>query len=340
MNEMYTQLFSGRTARWMQFLAAAFVAIATSAAFGATDDANGAPRALSFQVHDPEQANERRLALVVGNSSYVNAPLANPANDGRAMAAKLRQLGFEVMERENATREDMVRLSREFGNRLKLGGVGVFYYAGHGVQLNGINYLLPVDSDIQDETELQTRAYDVNEILNKMDSAKNRLNIVILDACRNNPLMRATRSDIHGLATMQQGTGTIVAYATQPGATAADGPVGGNSLYTQQLLLALSQPGLKVEDVFKQVRMEVFRRSGGTQTPWENSSLIGEFYFNRGAGGGQAMPVEASSGGPIQLATASEPRAAGSMMHESRGSLVLVPRTLLDSYQLASNLSM
>jgi len=323
----------------MQFLAAAFVAIATSAAFGATDDANGAPRALSFQVHDPEQANERRLALVVGNSSYVNAPLANPANDGRAMAAKLRQLGFEVMERENATREDMVRLSREFGNRLKLGGVGVFYYAGHGVQLNGINYLLPVDSDIQDETELQTRAYDVNEILNKMDSAKNRLNIVILDACRNNPLMRATRSDIHGLATMQQGTGTIVAYATQPGATAADGPVGGNSLYTQQLLLALSQPGLKVEDVFKQVRMEVFRRSGGTQTPWENSSLIGEFYFNRGAGGGQPMSADAGAQPPIQLATASEPRAAG-IMHEQRASLVLVPRSLLDSYQLASNLSM
>jgi WD40 repeat protein len=313
---------------------------AGTGAYGATDDSNGAPRALSFQIHDPEQASERRLALVLGNSGYTNAPLGNPANDARAMSAKLRQLGFEVMEKENATREDMVRLSREFGNRLKLGGVGVFYYAGHGVQLNGINYLLPVDSDIQDETELQTRAYDINEMLNKMDSAKNRLNIVILDACRNNPLVRATRSDVRGLATMQQGTGTIVAYATQPGATAADGPVGGNSLYTQQLLLALSQPGLRVEDVFKQVRMEVYRRSAGAQTPWENSSLIGEFYFNRGAGG-QAMPAEAgATAGPIQVATASEPRAASLSPREVPVSMVLVPRRLLDSYQLASNLSM
>ena len=324
----------------LQLSVACGVIGASTVAYGATDDSNGAPRALSFQIHDPEQASERRLALVLGNSGYANAPLANPANDARAMSAKLRQLGFEVMEKENATREDMVRLSREFGNRLKLGGVGVFYYAGHGVQLNGINYLLPVDSDIQDETELQTRAYDINEMLNKMDSAKNRLNIVILDACRNNPLMRATRSDLHGLATMQQGTGTIVAYATQPGATAADGPVGGNSLYTQQLLLALSQPGLRVEDVFKQVRMEVYRRSAGAQTPWENSSLIGEFYFNRGAGG-QAVPVEAGAApAPIQVATASEPRAASLSRREVPVNMVLVPRRLLDSYQLASNLSM
>jgi WD40 repeat protein len=349
---MQMHLSFGPVARRMSWLRCVTLGLQLSAAvcclvgggagaYAATDDSNGAPRALSFQVHDPEQASERRLALVLGNSSYANAPLGNPANDARAMSAKLRQLGFEVMEKENATREDMVRLSREFGNRLKLGGVGVFYYAGHGVQLNGINYLLPVDSDIQDETELQSRAYDINEMLNKMDSAKNRLNVVILDACRNNPLMRATRSDLHGLATMQQGTGTIVAYATQPGATAADGPVGGNSLYTQQLLLALSQPGLRVEDVFKQVRMEVYRRSAGAQTPWENSSLIGEFYFNRGAGG-QAAPLEAGgpARAPIQLASVSEPRAASLSPREAPANMVLVPRRLLDSYQLASNLSM
>src|SRR6185312_8436084 len=215
---------------------------------------------------------------------------------------------------------------------LKLGGVGVFYYAGHGVQLNGINYLLPVDSDIQDETELQTRSYDINEMLNKMDSAKNRLNIIILDACRNNPLLRSTRSASNGLATMQQGTGTIVAYATQPGATAADGPMGGNSLYTQQLLLALSQPGLRVEDVFKQVRMEVYRRSSGAQTPWENSSLIGEFFFNRGAGGDATPPVEAGRSAPIQLATISQAPPAG-LARELHANPVLIPRRLLDSYQ-------
>jgi uncharacterized caspase-like protein/WD40 repeat protein len=325
-------------ALYVRFTAACATVAAASTAYGAADDeTNGPPRALSFQVHDPEQASERRLALVIGNSTYSNAPLANPSNDARAMATKLRQVGFEVIEKENATREDMVHASREFGNRLKLGGVGVFYYAGHGVQLNGVNYLLPVDSDIQDETELQSRAYDINEMLNKMDSAKNRLNVIILDACRNNPLVRATRSDTRGLATMQQGTGTIVAYATQPGATAADGPAGGNSLYTQQLLLALSQPGLRVEDVFKQVRMEVYRRSGGTQTPWENSSLIGEFYFNRGAGG-QAVPAEATRAA-VQMASVTDLRQTGAP-RELQANPVLVPRRLLDSYQLASNLSM
>jgi WD40 repeat protein len=313
--------------------------VASAADMPPPDNDNGAPRALTFQVHDPEQANERRLALVIGNSTYNSSPLANPANDGRAMATKLRQLGFEVMEKENASREDMIRMSREFGNRLKLGGVGVFYYAGHGIQVNGMNYLLPIDSDIQDETELQTRAYDVNEVLNKMDSAKNRLNIIILDACRNNPLLRSSRSALNGLATMQQGTGTIVAYATKPGATAADGPAGGNSLYTQQLLLALSQPGLKVEDVFKQVRMEVYRRSNGTQTPWENSSLIGEFYFNRG-GSGQALPAETmASRTAVQVASLTEPRPLG-VTRELQANPVLMPRRLLDSYQLAANLSM
>jgi WD40 repeat protein len=343
---MHIQPVSVRMTRWISWLRCIALGLQLSAAcsaaglaYGATDDPNGPPRALTFQVHDPEQVTERRLALILGNSTYANSPLANPSNDARAMSTKLRQLGFEVMEKENATREDMVRLSREFGNRLKLGGVGVFYYAGHGVQLNGINYLLPVDSDIQDETELQTRAYDINEMLNKMDSAKNRLNIVILDACRNNPLVRSTRSDLHGLATMQQGTGTIVAYATQPGATAADGPVGGNSLYTQQLLLALSQPGLRVEDVFKQVRMEVYRRSAGAQTPWENSSLIGEFYFNRGAGG-SAVPAEGPASAPIQVASLTETRQAGAARELMQPSPVLLPRRLLDSYQLASNLSM
>lgn len=299
----------------------------------ATDVPNGPPRSVSFPVRDPVLATERRLALVIGNSAYRNAPLANPANDARAMSTKLRQLGFEVMEKENASREDMVRLSREFGNHLKLGGVGVFYYAGHGVQFNNSNYLLPVDADIQDETELQSRAYDVTEMQSKMDSAKNRLNIIILDACRDDPILRSTRSVPHGLASMQQGAGTIIAYATQPGGTAADGAVGGNSLYTQQLLLALSQPGLPVEDVFKQVRMEVYRRSGGMQTPWESSSLIGEFYFNRGTGNpGAAEPT-------VQLATVTEPLPAGAA-RELVPAALLVPRRLIDSYQLASNFAL
>jgi WD40 repeat protein len=321
----------------------------------------GPPRAISFPVHDPLHAQqpqqarppqtpqaqqpqqalpeELRVALVIGNSTYKESPLPNPSNDARAMAAKLRELGFAVIEKQNATREDMATASREFGNRLKVGGVGLFYYAGHGVQLNGLNYLLPVDADIQDETELQTRGYDVNEILNKMDAAKNPLNIVILDACRNNPLPRTTRAVARGLATMQQGTGTIVAYATQPGATAADGPAGGNSLYTQQLLQALSQPGLKVEDVFKQVRMEVFRLSSGTQTPWENSSLVGEFYFNR-TPGGQPGQTDAGALARMPVPNLAEPRSLSSGTRNFQPSPVLVPRRLLDTYQLSSNVPM
>ena len=308
-----------------------------NSAEGTAPEDNGPPRAVSFQVHDPEQARESRVALVIGNGDYRDAPLANPTNDARAMAAKLRELGFAVIEKQNASRELMAQASREFGNRLKLGGVGVFYYAGHGVQLNGQNYLLPIDADIQDDTELQTRAYDVSEILNKMDAAKNRLNIIILDACRNNPLPKATRAIDRGLAAMQQGTGTIISYATQPGATAADGPAGGNSLYTQQLLLALSQPGLRVEDVFKQVRMEVFRRSGGMQTPWENSSLIGEFYFNRGTG---AAAEVADAGAAPQVQLASIPAQGLPTAGRNFQTAIMVPRKLLDTYQLASNLPM
>jgi WD40 repeat protein len=341
--------FLSRVILCVQLAAACCAATACSVAHAQED--NGASRSLSFQVHDPEAARERRLALIIGNAGYASAPLANPANDAVAMAAKLRGLGFEVMEKENATRDDMIRLSREFGNRLKLGGVGVFYYAGHGMQLNGVNYLLPVDSDVQDETELQSRAYDVNEMLAKMDAAKNRLNIIVLDACRNNPVARASRAVQYGLAAMQQGTGTIVAYATQPGATAADGAVGGNSLYTQQLLLALSQPGLKVEDVFKQVRAEVFRRSGGKQTPWENSSLIGEFYFNRG-GSAQVAGAEpetpARAAGEIVSTAAGDVRTAAVTPQLQpppppaplQANPVLVPRRLLDAYQLTTNISM
>lgn len=292
------------------------------------------------QTQQPQQPQleEQRVALIIGNSTYKQSPLANPSNDARAMALKLRELGFAVIEKQNATREDMANASREFGNRLKTGGVGLFYYAGHGVQLNGLNYLLPVDADIQDETELQTRGYDVSEILNKMDAAKNPLNIVILDACRNNPLPRSTRAVARGLATMQQGTGTIVAYATQPGATAADGPAGGNSLYTQQLLQALAQPGLKVEDVFKQVRMEVFRLSGGTQTPWENSSLVGEFYFN--LAGLPPGLADAGARARMSLVNIAEPRPVSTVARNYQPSPVLVPRRLLDTYQLTSNVPM
>lgn len=296
----------------------------------------GEPRALSVPVFDPSTGTENRLALVIGNSAYPNSPLTNPVNDARAMSAKLRELGFTVIEKLNVSRREIEQASRDFGNRLKLGGVGLFYFAGHGVQSSGSNFLLSVDSDIQDDSELQARAYNVSEILGKMDAAKNRLNVVILDACRNNPLLRTSRGTQKGLAMIQQGTGTIIGYATQPGATAADGPAGGNSLYTQQLLLALSQPGLRVEDVFKQVRVEVIRRSKGAQTPWENSSLVGEFYFNRGAKGAAVEPTLVADVPDEEYQDVSEQR----MVRKPSPPLVVIPRKVLETYQLAANMSM
>jgi WD40 repeat protein len=279
----------------------------------------------------PDTAPEERLALVIGNSSYRDTPLANPANDARAMAFKLKELGFRVIEKEDASLEEMRKSVRDFGNQIALGGVGLFYYAGHGVQSNGVNYLIPVDADIQDETELTSRAFAATEVLEKMDSAKNRINIVILDACNNNPLVRKIRSATNGLAIMQQGSGTIVEFATKPGSTAADGD-GSHGLYSDELLQALSQPGLSIEEVFKQVRMEVSRKSGGAQIPWENSSLLGEFYFNPlpgQEGPRQALIAPSRSFGqqPLPVTTKEALR-------------VLLPRRLLESYQLAANLAL
>jgi len=272
---------------------------------------------------------EQRLALIIGNSRYQKfALLRNPVNDAHAIAIKLRQLGFTVIEQENASREDMVRLGREFGNRLKLGGIGLFYYAGHGIQSSGVNYLVPVDADIQDEDELPSRTYDANELLGKMDAAKNRLNVVILDACRDNPFARTFRSSTRGLAQVQQGTGTIIAYSTQPGNTAADGS-SGYGLYTQELLNALSQPGLSIEEIFKRVRVEVTRNSGGRQVPWENSSLVGEFYFNPTPEQAAVMPAVAVNYAPTPVVSQARGLAAA-----------VVSRKLLDTYQLAANLPM
>jgi WD40 repeat protein len=271
--------------------------------------------------------HEQRLALVIGNSKYREAPLVNPANDARAVAVKLRELGFTVTERENASLEEMRKLVRDFGNQLTLGDVGLFYYAGHGIQSGGSNYLIPADADIQDETELAARAFTASEVIEKMDAAKNRINIVILDACRNNPLARKVRSAARGLAPMEQGSGMIIAFATKPGSTSGDGQ-GLHGLYTEQLLDALSQPGLSVEEVFKQVRMGVSQKSGGEQIPWENSSLLGEFYFN---------PTLEE-----QAKLASAPVLRPVVAQESLGrprelALVLVPRRLLESYQLTAN---
>ena len=222
---------------------------------------------------------EPRIALVIGNSTYRGAPLRNPVNDVRAMTRTLRELGFTVLAHENATKRTMETAVIEFGRRLAEGGVGFFFYAGHGLQVRGRNYLVPVDAEIDSEAATRIAAVDVDLLLEQMAEAKNRVNIVILDACRNNPFERRLRGASRGLAAVDAARGTLVAYATSPGSVAADGD-GANGLYTEELVKALRVPGLKVEDVFKRVRVAVASRSNGTQTPWESSSLTGDLVVN------------------------------------------------------------
>jgi hypothetical protein len=220
---------------------------------------------------------EPRTALVIGNGAYGEFPLKNPANDARDMAAKLRELGFQVIERLDADRQTLRQALRDFEQQLRQQrGVGLFYYAGHGVQLKGQNYLIPVGVDIRQEFEIPDEGVDADAVLRAMESAGNGLNIVILDACRNNPFARSLGS--RGLARMEGPVGTFIAYATAPGSISKDG-TGRNSPYTQNLLAAMSTPGLSLEQVFKQVLVGVERETGGSQVPWVASSLRGEFYF-------------------------------------------------------------
>jgi uncharacterized caspase-like protein len=227
-------------------------------------------------------SDQKRLALVIGNSNYTSSPLKNPANDAKVIADELKALGFEVMSYTNLEQKDMLVKIREFGDKLsKQKGVGLFYYAGHGLQLNGENYLVPVTANIQKEQDVELESVNLKRVLGELDYAQNDLNIVILDACRNNPFARSLRSGGgNGLAMTTAPKGTFIAYATAPGSVASDG-TGDNGLYTQELIKALRTPGLKIEDVFKQVRVNVLQQSDEQQVPWENSSILGDFYFKK-----------------------------------------------------------
>jgi hypothetical protein len=198
------------------------------------------------------------------------------------MARVLRELGFEVIYKENASQTDMKSSIREFGASIRDSDVALFYYAGHGAQVKGENYLIPVNAVITKEEEVEYESVNAGFLLAQMANAQIKLNIVILDACRNNPFARSFRSAASGLAQMNAPAGTIIAYATEPGSVAADG-AGKNGLYTEELLKAMRAPGLKIEDVFKRVRAAVRTSSQGKQTPWESSSMEGDFYFTQSA---------------------------------------------------------
>ncbi len=230
----------------------------------------------------------KKVALVIGNGSYAEAPLKNPPNDARAIAATLRRQGFEVLLRENATKAQMNEVVADFGEKLSEGDTALFFFAGHGMQVQGRNYLIPTDARITSEQRVRLETLDIDAVLDQMAAARARVSMVILDACRNNPFERRFRSVGGGLAQINAPEGTMIAYATAPGKVAADGE-GSNGLYTQELLKALAQPGLKAEDVFKQVRIGVARASNGAQVPWEASSLTGDFYFQPPAAASAAV---------------------------------------------------
>lgn len=254
-------------------LAVGFVAAGLLAA------AQTADRNVVVLAGKAQPVSEPRIALVIGNADYPNAPLANPVNDARAIAEQLGRLRFRVTRLENASQEQMYEAIRAFGDELRGGGVGLFYYAGHALQVRGRNYLLPLRAMIQREDEILYRTVDTGQVLDKMESARNRVNIVILDACRNNPFGRDFRSVTPGLAVVDAPHNTLLAFATAPGAVASDGS-DGNGLYTRHLLQAMAEPGLGLEDAFKKVRSGVRRDSAGRQVPWESTSLEVSFYFD------------------------------------------------------------
>lgn len=226
-------------------------------------------------------ASETRVALVIGNSAYKSSPLKNPANDATDIAKELQYLGFRVILRRDASQRDMKQAVREFSSELKRAQVGLFYFAGHGIQVKGGNYLVPVGVDIENEADAEDMSVDANYVLRTMEEAQVKVSIIILDACRNNPFARSFRSASRGLAQMSAATGSLIAFATAPGSVAADG-TGRNGLYTQYLLESLRQPNTDILKVFQRVRANVVKDTGGKQTPWESTSLVGDFYFRPG----------------------------------------------------------
>ena len=230
-------------------------------------------------------SQEKRLALVIGNGNYAKNALANPVNDAKSIEETLKGIGFEVQRFENLGQKEMARAIDDFGNRLRNYDIGLFFYAGHGVQSKGFNYLIPIDARLFSESDVEYNCVRADRVLGKMEDAKNKINIVILDACRDNPFERSwTRTAKgQGLASMTAPVGSIIAFATSPGNTASDG-TGENGLYTSGLLTYINEPGITAIQMFQKVTAYVFKNSRNQQLPWVSTSLTGDFYLVPGTG--------------------------------------------------------
>src|SRR5450432_4764414 len=232
---------------------------------------------------------DKRVAFVVGNSAYRNvAPLANPAIDAKSMAKLLRNVGFDVVEGSNLTRDAMTAKLLEFGKKAEGADVALFFYAGHGIAINGTNYLLPVDADLKSEMDVKLGSAINIDVTLEQTMSDAKVKLVFLDACRDNPFAakirsaKATRSVSvqSGLAEMKSGEGTLIAFATGPGQTAQDGEVGTNSPFTRALMANIASPGVEIQQAMTKVRAQVNEETNKSQLPWGHTNLIGSVYLN------------------------------------------------------------
>jgi hypothetical protein len=257
---------------------------------------------------------DKRVAFVVGNGAYKNvAPLPNPAVDAKSMAKLLRNVGFDVVEGANLTRDKMTERLIEFGKKAEGADVALFFYAGHGIAVNGTNYLLPVDADLKSEMDVKLGAAINVDLTLEQTMADAKVKLVFLDACRDNPFAakirsaKATRSVSvqSGLAEMKSGEGTLIAFATGPGQTALDGEVGTNSPFTRALMANIASPGVEIQQAMTKVRAQVNEETNKGQLPWGHTNLIGSVYLNPVAGAA-GQPVEAPNTPAIATGPASE----------------------------------
>ncbi len=228
------------------------------------------------------QTSATRVALVIGNAAYASAPLRNPANDAAAMATLLGGMGFRVVPVRDGTKPQIEAAIAQTRQLLQgQQGIGLMYYAGHGLQVNWRNYLLPVDANPQSAADVPSQTIDMQTVIDAFSAADNSMNILVLDACRDNPF--GNSASAKGLAPLDAPSSTFFAYATAPGNVADDGAAAdGNGLYTRFLLQELPRPQARIEDVFKRVRLQVRQASQGRQIPWESTSLVDDFVFASG----------------------------------------------------------
>ncbi|MET0333882.1 MAG: caspase family protein [Rhizobacter sp.] len=248
---------------------------------------------------------QKRVALLIGNATYAGAPLLNPANDATDLAAALKTRGFDTVVALNTSKRDINNRVRTFADQITPDTVALFYYAGHGMQVRGRNYILPVDAKVQSEGDVVEQGVEIDTILQRLEGKSAAINLVILDACRNNPFTSAKGA---GLASIDAPKGSLVAFATAPGKVALDGK-GRNGVYTKHLLANLNAPGMRVEDVFKRVRIGVTEESQGQQVPWENTSLTGDFFFNPPTGEAAAAGAPDAEQQRLQMAIATRNKA-------------------------------